>query len=188
MAGGLSAAQRSLAPGMREGGVLAKGARNALSSTQLKAVELLVVGELTGKQIAERLGIDASILSRWRNHDRAFMREVKQQSQLKIADGSAKIGASLSEAVDLLLTTMRDVSVDPAIRVKCAVEILDRGGLPRKAAVDITISEAEIDDSELGDLADLTAEELEERIRLRRLELAGHPIIEGECVEISGDG
>lgn len=69
--------------------------KKSFTARQVKAIELISMGELTDLQIAERIGVSNKTISAWRRKD-GFMEEVIRRARKKLKHDMPEVYRSLS--------------------------------------------------------------------------------------------
>ena len=98
-----------------------------LTAKQLRAVELLLEGKMSLKQIASQVGVSESTLSRWKK-DEAFSAFYAQGLRRVLNDAAAE---ALRTEMQILLHSDSDSS-----RLSAAKDLLDRAGFKTRDAAD----------------------------------------------------
>ena len=105
-----------------------------LSPKQMSAIELLVCSNLPLKDIAKKVGVSASALSRWKKNEE-FQKEYSIFLREVMNDSAAK---ALKTVTDIMLNSDSDNS-----RLSAAKDLLDRAGCKSKdndKAVDMQLN------------------------------------------------
>jgi hypothetical protein len=136
---------------------------SALPAKCERVAERLIIG----KTIAEI----ASDLAMTREEVRSVARRaetiaiVKSVFEQRRNAASRELDAGTLEAIRYLRDTLNDTTATTKERIKCAVELLDRGGFARGLKVDIHNNETG-NTIEIEDLSALTDEQIEEAARV----------------------
>lgn len=123
---------------------------------RLKAYQLLAAG-VALRAIARELKVKHETVMHWRDSDegqreiKAFGEKLAGVREGALLASEKRLGALSARAVDTLGELLE--CPDPNVRLKAAVAIADRGGLPKTERVELP--------SEAHDYSDLTDEELE---------------------------
>ena len=87
----------------------------------MNAIDLLVTGS-SDKEVADKVGVDRSTVTRWRNYHPAFIAELNVQREALWGTAKEKLRSLMPEAVDVVAEAIRD-NENPN-RVKVAIELL----------------------------------------------------------------
>ncbi len=92
-----------------------------LNIQQLNAIDLLVTGS-SDKEVSEKVGVDRSTVTRWRNYHPAFIAELNAQREAVWGMAKEKLRSLMPEVVDVVAEAIRDK--ENPDRVKLALELL----------------------------------------------------------------
>lgn len=101
-------------------------ATEAAAPRRARALELLLEGR-TDREVASELRCDPSTVWRWRM-DPAFTAELRRIHRERVDALETRIDALTESAVGVISELMGDASLPPMVRLRAAVEILDRAG------------------------------------------------------------
>ncbi len=92
-----------------------------LSIQQMNAIDMLVTGS-SDKEVAEKVGVDRSTVTRWRNYHPAFIAELNAQREAVWGAAKEKLRSLMPDAVDVVSEAIRDR--ENPDRVKVALELI----------------------------------------------------------------
>ena len=92
-----------------------------LSVQQLNAIDLIVTG-YSDREVAEKVGVNRSTVTRWRNYHPAFIAELNIQREALWGSAKVRIRSLLPEAVDPVAEAIIDKG--DSNRVRYALELI----------------------------------------------------------------
>lgn len=92
-----------------------------LSPQQAAAVDLLLTGQSV-TATAEAIGVERETLSRWRNHDPAFIAAFNERLAVQWESNGAKLLEARGRAIDTLIELLD--SEDAAVKLKAAAALV----------------------------------------------------------------
>lgn len=92
-----------------------------LSPQQAAAVDLLLSGQSV-TAAAEAIGVERETLSRWRNHDPAFIAAFNERLAVQWESNGAKLLEARGRAIDTLIELLD--SEDTAVKLKAAAALV----------------------------------------------------------------
>ena len=101
-----------------------------LTEQQKECIEQLVVGTKTIQQIADEIGCTRRVISKWKNHNEEFMRELDKRSHLfesgLIDEAQSLLKRTLGQAVENIVKIANDSKEKAETRLKANQYLVDR--------------------------------------------------------------
>ena len=132
------------------------------------AQHLVVTGNVNAA--AEAAGVNAGTVRTWMAQNEDFQTLLTKFTDAAVKEMKAEMISVAREAVEVQREIMKDVLVDPKVRISAAQDILDRIGLNEEKKQQIDINNnynyfAEMPDDELDKIIDIKFEEVIEDVK-----------------------